>query len=278
MFKKFIAILIASFMFVQPSQAAEDIVLTDEEYEQLVQFVNGNVIWTMFHETGHALVTLHEIPILAKEEDAVDNLATIIMLVEESEQFNEYLKESAYVWFLMDEFAAKSGEELNFADEHSLDQQRAFQIVCFLYGASPEKFEKFATLMQMPEERLANCGYDFSVTYTNWLKVISGFAMQEGDVNQEISIVYHEATPALQGYQAFMQSNQILEQIQQYIAVNFKLPEPISLEAQVCDTPNAYWDPQTKQVIMCYELLAEFERLFMFDIEQAIAEEAAGNS
>ena len=40
---------------------------------------------TLLHELGHALIDMHQIPVLGREEDAVDGLATLLLI----EQFEE---------------------------------------------------------------------------------------------------------------------------------------------------------------------------------------------
>ena len=272
MFKKIILIMMTIFIFAQPSYAEDELVLTKQEQADLIRFVSGNTIWTMFHETGHALVSLFDIPILGKEEDAVDNLATIIMLLQENDQADEYLKQTALGWFLLDEFSDIAGEELNFSDDHSLDQQRAYQTICFLYGADKQIFGEFAKMMEMPEQRLENCAYDFDRTLESWDRVLAPYILKPGDKNLAVKIAYGSTTDALKPYKDLLQDSQILENIQDFIVTNYKIPTTFTLKAETCDDANAYWDAEAKQVILCYELMAEFEKLFIFDIKQAIAQ------
>src|SRR3546814_15326340 len=53
--------------------------------DDLAVFVLGNTIFTLFHELGHALVDKLEIPVLGREEDAVDALAVLLMLPDEED-------------------------------------------------------------------------------------------------------------------------------------------------------------------------------------------------
>lgn len=264
-----IAVFLLSITSITPVSAAdEQAELSEADQELMVGFLNGNILWTMFHEAGHALVSLNEIPILAKEEDAVDNFATIMMILMETPETDELLKDVAYSWFLLDEFANKEGYELDFADEHSLDLQRGYQIICMLYGADQDKFGKFTEMMSLPEARTESCAYDFAFTLKNWSTVFTRLAIEDGEENAPISIAYNDTSEPLGHYKEFLEASEVLESIRDLMLLNFKMPESISIEAKTCNTANAYWDPEEKKVILCYELVAEFEKLYRFDMKQ----------
>ncbi|MBT8493842.1 MAG: DUF4344 domain-containing metallopeptidase, partial [Deltaproteobacteria bacterium] len=93
----------------------------------------GVTAFIMLHEVGHALVDAHLIPITGREEDAVDQLATWLLVTHAEE--GEDLALDAASWF-----ALASGEdsmEGMLWDEHSLDSQRFYNIACWVYGANP---------------------------------------------------------------------------------------------------------------------------------------------
>ena len=53
---------------------------TPEQIRDGVEFAIGNVLFVLLHETGHALISDLEIPVLGREEDAADQLATVMAL------------------------------------------------------------------------------------------------------------------------------------------------------------------------------------------------------
>lgn len=55
----------------------------------------------------------------------------------------------------------KAGEGAGYADNHSLDLQRAFDILCWVAGSSEQSFEEVAELEALPESRLASCPGEF---------------------------------------------------------------------------------------------------------------------
>lgn len=261
-------ILSAVLLLGTQARAEEEFVLTEEQQVEMTRFVIGNTVWTMYHETGHALISLFDIPILGKEEDAADNLANIIMLSQEDELTDDYLKKTALGWFLFDEFAAEAGDELDFTDEHSFDLQRAYHTLCFLYGANAEKFAEFTEMMQMPEEALANCEYEYVRGHNSWLTVLEPYNLEDGAENLEVKVSYGDTTEDLETFKEALEYNEILESIRDFVTLSYKLPKSFTIEAQTCDTPNAFWDAEESKIILCYELLAEFQKLYMYELIQ----------
>ena len=92
--------------------------------------------FVLFHEVGHALVDQWNIPVLGREEDAVDAFSTIFM--------TEFVKRGDFALAGADFFyyLANTGhlKEVDFADEHSFDKQRAYSIACWVYGSDPVKY------------------------------------------------------------------------------------------------------------------------------------------
>src|SRR5262249_54529647 len=131
--------------------------MSPQEQQDLVEFVAGNMLFVGFHEMGHALVSQLRLPVLGREEDAADSFATLAMLDEGTEFSVNILVQAARGWFLMDRRDRKLREVLSFYDEHGLDQQRAFQIVCLMVGSNAEDFKVLADWVQMPPARQKSC-------------------------------------------------------------------------------------------------------------------------
>ncbi len=106
------------------------------------------------HEFGHALIANYELPVLGKEEDAADAISTVLLLTVPNGA--EYDAAAAAFW------ANFSGRQeppaiAEYADQHSFDLQRAFDILCWTAGSSEQSFEEVAELEVLPESRLETC-------------------------------------------------------------------------------------------------------------------------
>jgi len=87
--------------------------------------------FVFYHELGHALIDMLDLPVTGREEDAVDQLATIVLLEAGPEGRDAALRGAE--WFQLN--TRRSGSRAPFWDEHSLDQQRYFNILCWVYGS-----------------------------------------------------------------------------------------------------------------------------------------------
>jgi len=125
---------------------------------------------TFYHELGHALVDLLNIPVLGKEEDAVDDFG-IIMLIFTTEDGEERAISAAELFFLegleVEEF---SSEDL--MDEHSLDDQRGYRSLSLVYGSNPEKHENIAKDLKMDEDMRLMSQEMFEQQSINWLRLL----------------------------------------------------------------------------------------------------------
>ncbi|HVG06609.1 MAG TPA: DUF4344 domain-containing metallopeptidase [Thermoanaerobaculia bacterium] len=149
---------------------------TEEEAEEGGEAVAGATLFTFFHELGHALIDLYDLPVTGREEDAVDQLATMILL--EGGEDGEMAALNGAWSFLTEEEEAEEEteeeeeeeeeEELAFWDEHSLDEQRFYNIVCWSYGKNPEGFQYLVDDETLPEGRAERCPAEYDRMSRSW--------------------------------------------------------------------------------------------------------------
>jgi putative metallopeptidase DUF4344 len=72
---------------------------TPEQIKDSAEFVTGNVLFVLGHETAHALIAEFGIPVLGREEDAADALATIISLKMSNAFADRVVYNAARGWF-----------------------------------------------------------------------------------------------------------------------------------------------------------------------------------
>jgi hypothetical protein len=64
--------------------------------------------------------------------------------------------------------AQESEAQAPYWDEHSLNEQRFFNIVCWIYGQNPERFQKLAKDGALPEARAARCVGEWEQIDKSW--------------------------------------------------------------------------------------------------------------
>lgn len=105
--------------------------------ENLGTYAMGATIFVFLHELGHALIHQLDLPITGREEDAADEFAILVLL--EIGEEGKVAATAAALWLYA---AGQQGgvSEMAFWDEHSLNQQRAYDILINLYAADPVNF------------------------------------------------------------------------------------------------------------------------------------------
>ena len=142
---------------------------TDEQVEEAV---TNATTFVFFHELGHALVDAYDLPITGREEDAVDQLS--VLLLADGTREGEQMVLDAAVAFSRQ--ANGELDELAFADEHSLDQQRYYNIICLLYGRDEEKFASLVHNGTLPQSRAERCGDEFARVDKAWDSLLAPYA------------------------------------------------------------------------------------------------------
>ncbi|NER38257.1 MAG: DUF4344 domain-containing metallopeptidase [Oscillatoria sp. SIO1A7] len=127
-------------------------------------------IFVFFHELGHALIDVLEIPATGKEEDAVDDFATLLLLETDSEQVEEIVLNAAR-WFAL-QAERSEGSEIPYWGEHSLDWQRFYSIVCLVYGKNPSKYAALATKGILPRRRAERCPREYEKKLASWTTLL----------------------------------------------------------------------------------------------------------
>ncbi|WP_256377433.1 DUF4344 domain-containing metallopeptidase [Roseibium sp. TrichSKD4] len=199
---------------------------------------------------------------MGQEEDAVDNLATVSMLASDTPQMDEYLVMAMLGWFAL---AAESYDELVFYGEHDLDQQRGYQTLCLMVGAD-EQFNDLASDLGLPDDRIDSCIYEYELAADSWEAVTADVVRPEGEKGNKISVVYEPAPEDLKEVADLFQESGLLEQVAGEMDDTFELPEKITYKAQSCGEMNAFWDPEAREMVMCYELMALFATVFVEEL------------
>ena len=234
---------------------------TPKQIQDGVEFVTGNVLFVLGHETAHALISVFEIPVIGREEDAADALATIVSLKMSNAFADRVVTNAARGWFLSDQRDRQEGVPTPFYDEHGMDLQRAYNIVCLLVGGKPDTFKALADEVKLPEDRQKSCHFDFSNASWSWEQVLRPHMRLPGSPKTKIEVSYAPAgefsTLAELGRKL-----QILETMADWLSEDFAWKTPISLEMQQCDGESgARWLPTAKKIVLCYEMIREFVQL-----------------
>jgi hypothetical protein len=144
---------------------------TDEEQEEAGTSVASATMFTFFHEMGHSLIDIYDLPITGREEDAVDQLATLILLQGGEEGENSAIDGA-------NSFVGEEEQEMDdlaFWDEHSLDDQRFYNILCWIYGKDPEGYQYLVEDETLPANRAERCPAEYNRLSRSWESLLDPY-------------------------------------------------------------------------------------------------------
>ena len=117
------------------------------------EVIVGGFIDAIFHELGHALFDILNIPVFGREEDAADQLSAFLMLQFGKDVARITIRGAAYTYL-----ASKNPRtRTEFADEHGAPAQRFFNYICLAYGGEPDTFREYVDRGVLPKARAEQC-------------------------------------------------------------------------------------------------------------------------
>ncbi|MEW5774546.1 MAG: DUF4344 domain-containing metallopeptidase [Thermodesulfobacteriota bacterium] len=131
-----------------------------------------NLLFTVYHELGHALVDILDLPITGREEDVADQAAAWLMLetLEEGAGLAATLNAASFFYA-----PPADGESQAFWDTHGLDIQRLHNILCWAYGFDPDQTSAAlgADLdALLPPERREFCPEEYARMHNSFLTLL----------------------------------------------------------------------------------------------------------
>jgi hypothetical protein len=160
---------------------AETFVIDGASDEEVGENLVGTTMFFFLHELGHGLVHQLDLPITGREEDAVDQLAAMMLLDGgwENDDQGMLLLSGAAIQF--GELAAKMGDQEDpaFWGEHSLDVQRMYNMLCMIYGSKPEAYAMFVGPDMLPKERAERCPKEYEQVSRSWRRLLNDHVRPE---------------------------------------------------------------------------------------------------
>jgi hypothetical protein len=238
--------------------------LPDEKRLEAASFVFGNMMYAVFHEMGHAMVSEMQLTVLGREEDAADSFAIVAGTHWMKGMSERALLEAGKAWFFHYLSDKKAGIMDEFYEAHGMNLQRAYQIVCFLYGANPQKYKALADATKLPETRQQTCQDDYALAVWSWDTSLGPHVRNADQPRNTITVVYDEGKGDLAAYAKTFKELQFFERIATLAADKFVWRSPFAMEMQSCNgRVNAAWDVKTRKVTVCYELIGSYVDMYM---------------
>lgn len=233
--------------------------IRNDTSEDVLLFVEDNLLSIFYHELGHALIHIKRLPIYGQEEDAADVLSVLLLdQFFEEESVVQIVYSTAFGFLGEVEVRQNADVQPAYWDVHGPDLQRYYNHICLFYGANPDERDDVARDLGLPEERAWTCPEEFQLAIDSWGAVLDDIASPNGG-RSFVEGYMQENSPA-----AELTTVLIREEIE---ALNFdyRLPSRLTISVEDCGEANAFFDPEAVQIIMCTEFadyLAEIAPTF----------------
>jgi hypothetical protein len=173
----------------------KEIVMCDELFESFIQnfsyivntkeevdsAVGAASVFILFHELGHGLIDVYDLTYSGNEEDVADQMASIILTGLGEDGPKVAITGANYFYITSSEI----GPGYAFWDEHALNQQRYYNILCWVYGSNPQKFNYFVGTYGLPQERAERCQYEYGKIFEFWNIALSPYV--KAQIKTEVS-------------------------------------------------------------------------------------------
>lgn len=215
------------------------------------RYVASSVISIFYHELGHALIDLYDLPIYGQEEDAADVFSVFLIdAVHDEDEALALAYDTAYGF--RDEMALE-GDRPWMMGVHGPHEHRLAHFVCLFAGADMEAREDFATELFLPDERLETCEEEYQQAARSWGRLLEQIA-EEGPGRSLPMRRQRGAGPGAE------QLENILRPVIKNLDRRGKLRQRVNVLIEDCDEVNAFYDGDTRRIIMCTEYVG-----FLYD-------------
>ncbi len=234
-----------------------------------VLFVLGNLEFILLHELAHLLIRDLDIPVIGSEESAADYIATTVLLRADLfdpsnvQRAQEFLFATANGLATSWEFSAASDSEIRFWGSHTLTIQRFYQMICLIYGSNPQQYQGLPERAGVPDQRAERCTDEFARADRSLMWLIENFGRDGLDPpGATVDLVYERApSRASRRIIDALVDDGMLDRTIDRLHSTFTIPEPFSIAFRACREPQASWNPQQREITVCYALLDAYYSL-----------------
>lgn len=210
-------------------------------------FVESNLLSIFYHELGHALIDIMQLPVFGQEEDAADVLSVLLIDAFYDEETAQAIAYDAAFGFLGE--SEQRGGDVPYWAVHGSNEQRYYNLVCLFYGANPEVRDDLAADLELPQERAETCPEEYELAYDSWNPVLDEMAENGGGDSFE----YVSSGQSL--------THVLIEDEVRELNLEFQLPVTLTVRVEACDEANAFYDPGDRSITMCTEFEPYLYRL-----------------
>jgi len=125
--------------------------------------------FALFHETGHALIDLYQLPTNGKEEETADQLATLALLGTGRQGATAAIDSASTLLVQARDAAARARlAKVPFWSGHSFDEARLASVICWAYGKDPQRLQDQIADGTLLGGRAEGCPAEYEKLARSW--------------------------------------------------------------------------------------------------------------
>ncbi len=132
----------------------------------------NSMYFVFYHEVGHMIVDIYDLPAPGNPEENADQVSTLILLSAGESGISSILEGAN--WFFIKSEESNIDESV-FADIHSPDKRRYYNLLCWIYGGDPQNGEYLITDWELPEDRASGCEDEYLRGSNAWDRLLSPY-------------------------------------------------------------------------------------------------------
>ena len=143
------------------------------------EYLHDVVIETLYHEVGHAIIDIYDLPATGKEENVVDQFSALILLSTYDDELGyevgQRMLYNVGKYYLYSDWYYEY-DRIPYWNTHSLNIERFYNIACYTYGASPETFDQILIDNDwLPEDRKVWCEDEYNQISYAWAHILADY-------------------------------------------------------------------------------------------------------
>jgi hypothetical protein len=140
-----------------------------------------------------------------------------------------------------------------------------------MVGKDDTSFRRIANEYRLDRDRQDSCAWDYDMI-NRALRSLLGARSNKNGGGTKVEVTYHDAGGRLKPAADAFRSSGVFDQVADELRRNYRLRETVRFNAKRCGEANAFYDPDTIEIIFCYELMADYMELY----EDALPEVTPG--
>lgn len=243
--------------------------LKADEAKEIWDYSVWASLGTIYHEIGHHLVDIYNIPVFGNEEDVADSFIVYGLLQtkgrfnteetykEWADWYHKILTESLDVHYYKYLLGTDYKEEVI---THSSTKRRFYNLTCFMKSGNPEYFNAYIKKRRIDHLLREKCNFAYGEMVTSWNTFIKKNWVGGPKTTKKLIPIFE--TPEDKYYLSiknYFEKSEVLSWTLEQFPI--ELPQSLIVRFKKCGVKNAFYSLNRKEVVVCYELLKDYASL-----------------